>query len=506
MRSTTRRSWAGVAALLLALSAGCTAAPEPTAGTTPTTSTTTPNRSAPLPPASLAVVDAGIVTGLTSDVSESLEHGQYWYLSLPTIPGADAWRDAIEAQVAPKIQRFRELSPKDTNPPYPELSFHWDLIAASPQALGVRLITTELGQDDTFQGDVETSWWDPVNRQAYGPSALVTEDASPEFFARLAAAAAANPALDPARVSEQLDGEWEGIQSVGFTTTGELWVEFSRRQVSDADVPVGVAVDPTGLLSAFGHAAQRAATNPTDPAATSPAPSQTVPTVSATASAPSRVPATTTPSATAPSARPPNCAKLTCVALTFDDGPVTGTSELLDVLKAKGVRATFFVVGYNIAAHRNVLRRMVAEGHVVGNHTFAHQQLTRLSAAAVRSEITKTNTVIEKTTDVTPIVLRPPYGATNATVRRVAGELGLSQILWNVDPLDWKDRDSAMVTKRVLAAARPGSIILSHDIHPTTRKAYARIIDGLRAKGFTLVTVPELLGSRLKAGESFRSR
>ena len=383
--------------------------------------------------------------------------------------------------------------------------------------MGVRLVTTELGDDDTFEGTVETSWWNPATAEPYGPSTLVKADVATEFFARLTTAAEADSRVDMRLFREQLDGEWEGIRSVAFTTAGQLWVEFSRRQVSGEDQPLGVAVDPSGLLSAFGERAREAALTPSVPAgaatgtaSSSPSPAATggaAPSTTPTASPPPQPSKTSSsPAATVPTGRQPNCARLKCVALTFDDGPVTGTASLLDTLKAKGVHATYFTVGYNAAPHPGLLRRMVAEGHVIGNHTYSHQQLTRLSASAVSSEIARTNTLIEKATGITPTLLRPPYGATNSTIKKVAGSLGMSQILWNVDPLDWKDRNSALVTKRVLAAARPGSIILSHDIHPTTVKAYPAIIDGLRAKGFTIVTVPELLGARLIPGASFRGR
>jgi peptidoglycan/xylan/chitin deacetylase (PgdA/CDA1 family) len=183
---------------------------------------------------------------------------------------------------------------------------------------------------------------------------------------------------------------------------------------------------------------------------------------------------------------------------------VAGTATLLDVLKKKGVHATFFVVGKNAAVNPSLIRRMVNEGHVVGNHTWSHKQLTRLSASGIRAELTKASDAIVKGGAPTPTLLRPPYGATNATVSKVAASLGMAQIMWNVDPLDWKDRNSAKVTQRVLAATRAGSIVLSHDIHPTTRAAYAAIIDGLRAKGYTLVTVPELLGTITPGKKYFR--
>lgn len=246
------------------------------------------------------------------------------------------------------------------------------------------------------------------------------------------------------------------------------------------------------------------------PVSPTPAPTTASPTPSkVTPPAPTTTPsATQSPTATpeTPSGKPPNCAKLKCVALTFDDGPVKGTATLLDTLKVKGVHATFFTLGYRVRERPALMRRMAAEGHVIGNHTWSHPQLTRLGTRAIRREISRTNAAIKKATGTRPKLLRPPYGDTNSTVRKVAASYGMALILWDVDPLDWRDTDSDVVTKRVLADARPGSIILSHDTHSTTRAAYSRIIDGLRKKGFTLVTVPELLGSRLKPGASFSQR
>lgn len=105
-----------------------------------------------------------------------------------------------------------------------------------------------------------------------------------------------------------------------------------------------------------------------------------------------------------------------------------------------------------------------------------------------------------------PVLLRPPYGTTSDTVAGVAAELGMAQVLWNVDPEDWKDRDSAIVQERVLAATGPGDIVLSHDIHETTRDAYPAIIDQLQADGYVLVTVPELLGTALQPGQRLSSQ
>ncbi len=183
------------------------------------------------------------------------------------------------------------------------------------------------------------------------------------------------------------------------------------------------------------------------------------------------------------------------VALTFDDGPhATLTPKLLDILKEKGVKATFFVLGQCVAANPDVIARAAQEGHEIGNHSYDHKSFTKAGAAGVASEINKTNDAIQAAIGKKPTVVRPPYGATNSTItKRLNEEFGLRVIMWDVDPLDWKVRNSAHVTEQILKNAKAGSIILSHDIHPTTVASVAATIDALKAKGFQFVTVSELL-------------
>lgn len=454
-------------------------------------------------PGSLLVVDPGVVEGLDVRVEEHLEEGAFTYVALPVVPGLAEWTDQMAAGHTEQIQQFRADSTEgDVDR---ELMVNWELVAASPEVIGFRLSSTETG-GETDGGRSETTWYDLTTRSVRPGRDLVDPAQGPLFFERLRAAALADPEVVEAELQEQLDGEWESFDSIAFTEAGNLWVEFDRRQIADTQEPVGVEVDPTGLLAPFGVAAREAALHPQDPgllALVSPLASATP---SATAAdTPSPEASASTPSQATISGAV-NCAKKKCVALTFDDGPVAGTTKLLDILKKKGVKATFFTMGMHVQSHPEIIKRMVAEGHVVGNHSFRHPKLTRLSAAAIRKELTSTSALIKKAGGVTPTLVRPPYGATNATVKRVAKELGLAQILWNVDPEDWKDRNSATVTKRVLAAARPGSIILSHDIHPTTVAAYAKIIDGLRAKGYVLVTVPQLFGGKLTPGAAYFRR
>lgn len=197
-----------------------------------------------------------------------------------------------------------------------------------------------------------------------------------------------------------------------------------------------------------------------------------------------------------PAPRGPDCARVKCVALTFDDGPAASTPRLLDLLHQRRARATFFLLGRQVQAHPAITRRIAREGHVIGNHTWDHRDLTRLSRPRIRAEIVRTNRIVRTLTGQRPRLLRPPYGARNARVDAVARFWGMRVTLWTVDPRDWADRNAAVVTRRVLAAVRPGSIVLMHDIHPTTVTAVGRIVRRLRQRGYHLVSVPQLSGQR----------
>jgi peptidoglycan/xylan/chitin deacetylase (PgdA/CDA1 family) len=187
----------------------------------------------------------------------------------------------------------------------------------------------------------------------------------------------------------------------------------------------------------------------------------------------------------------------------MDDGPVPGTAKVLDLLKRKQVHATFFVLGQLARLRPGLVRRMVREGHAVGNHSWNHPEFFGLPASRVRSQLARTDRVLRRTLGREPVLMRPPFGEVTAAERRICRRLGEAIVLWDVDPRDWKDRKASTVAKRVLKRARRGSIILTHDSLKTTRKAYSRIIDGLHKRGFTLVTVPQLLAGKLKPGKVY---
>ena len=205
------------------------------------------------------------------------------------------------------------------------------------------------------------------------------------------------------------------------------------------------------------------------------------------------------------SGRPVDCRRAKCIALTLDDGPSPQTARVLDDLARLKVPATFFVIGRQAAVHPQLLRRMVAEGHTVGNHSWSHPWFWKQSARKMRAELDRTDTTIRRITGVEPKYFRPPYGNVNRSVTQAAKSRGLAIVDWSVDPQDWKSRNTAAVTAKVVGTARPGAIILGHDLYPSTRKALPGIVQRLRAKGYVFVSLDELLG-RTRPGRVYRQR
>jgi peptidoglycan-N-acetylglucosamine deacetylase len=184
------------------------------------------------------------------------------------------------------------------------------------------------------------------------------------------------------------------------------------------------------------------------------------------------------------------------IAMTFDDGPSAMlTPKLLDILAAHHIKATFFVLGEMVAEHPEILARAVQEGHEIASHSWSHPNLAKMSLEGVRSQLQRTDDEIKSATGKRPTLFRPPYGSiTEREKRWIHDEFGYDIILWDVDPLDWKRPGPAVVRSRILKETRPGSIVLSHDIHPGTIEAMPSTFDQLEAKGFKFVTVSELLG------------
>lgn len=181
------------------------------------------------------------------------------------------------------------------------------------------------------------------------------------------------------------------------------------------------------------------------------------------------------------------------VALTFDDGPnASSTPILLDGLKERKVRATFFLIGENVEKGENekIVKRMYEEGHLIGNHTYTHCNLSKLETGEAKKELEQTDTVIEKITGKQPAFARAPYGELPVDSEQ---DLSRMYIGWTVDPLDWMTEDAGAVVKTVVEEINPGDVILLHDCYPSSVQAAIRIVDLLQGKGYEFVTVDHLI-------------
>lgn len=179
------------------------------------------------------------------------------------------------------------------------------------------------------------------------------------------------------------------------------------------------------------------------------------------------------------------------IALTFDDGPhETCTAQLLDGLKERGVKATFFLMGQSIKGNEELVLRMQQEGHLIGNHSYRHIQLTKAGEERVCDAVEQTGAMIEEITGIRPQYLRPPYGDWND---RLECRLDLTTVFWSVDSLDWKLQDAGRIVDYVEKRVKSGDIVLMHDIFPSSVEAALELIDDLKEQGYQFVTVEELL-------------
>lgn len=197
----------------------------------------------------------------------------------------------------------------------------------------------------------------------------------------------------------------------------------------------------------------------------------------------------------------PDCARVSCIALTFDDGPAAPTDEMLELLAARQVPVTLFTVGRKVAADETTVRRAAMDGHQIGNHTYSHPRLTELTRSAQQAEIDRQKAAVQAAGVDDSWHLRPPFGAFDANTR----QLGVPVVKWSVNPQDWKGYSAAQIRSTVVAGAFPGAIVIQHDTMPNTVDALPGIIDDLRARGYHFVTVRELLPG-LRAGDVAYSR
>lgn len=179
------------------------------------------------------------------------------------------------------------------------------------------------------------------------------------------------------------------------------------------------------------------------------------------------------------------------IALTFDDGPhPVCTAKLLDGLKERGVHATFFVVGENIPGNEDLIERMEAEGHLIGNHTYDHVKISDLSAQDACRQVEKTSELVRGITGHHTEFVRPPFGAWK---KNMECSFTMIPVLWDVDPLDWTTSDASLVVDRVVSEVEDQDIILMHDCYESSVQAALEIVDILRERGFQFVTADRLV-------------
>lgn len=179
------------------------------------------------------------------------------------------------------------------------------------------------------------------------------------------------------------------------------------------------------------------------------------------------------------------------LALTFDDGPnPTSTPVLLDGLKKRGVKVTFFVIGSNAKKHPDIVKQEAQDGHIVGNHTYNHVEITKVSEEVARKEIMDTSKLVEEITGQPTQYMRPPFGAWQ---KELEMELEVMPVLWNVDPLDWTTENEDEIVNKVVTDVKENDIILLHDCYISSVNAALRIVDILQKEGYEFVTVEELI-------------
>ena len=191
------------------------------------------------------------------------------------------------------------------------------------------------------------------------------------------------------------------------------------------------------------------------------------------------------------------CDLVPCMALTLDDGPSGLTDGILDALRDRHASATFFMLGRNAQNRPDKVRRLSAEGHQIGNHSWNHPDLTTLSDDRIAAELRSTGDLLRSLSGQSVSTFRPPYGALND---RVLGVAGMPAILWSVDTRDWAGPSDADLSAYSISAPRVGTIMLMHDIQAGTARVMPQVLDGLLDRGFSLVTVSHLFAGQIPGG------
>ncbi|WP_336209623.1 polysaccharide deacetylase family protein [Nonomuraea sp. LPB2021202275-12-8] len=441
-------------------------------------------------PTRIEFVDPATVTGLAPrTLSEGEAAGRHVYIGYPELPNAAELNDRLRAEAQRQLRAFREATRAAGYLARPELNVDWQLTAAGDVA-GVRLRTGEFRGAD-WGNTNRTFWYDQRSGRATDSAGLLSGQSALREVAALVRERLKERGQEVDR--EQVTPDRDRFDSMAFNGAGDLVVEFDDCQIGPCSLGrLAVAVPARQvepLLSEMGRRAQQAARLA----------AQRVSVKRPTTAPP------VGPVAASTDAGSVNCGRTKCVALTFDDGPGPYTAELLDILREADARATFFPVGGNAVARPELLRRMSAEGHLVGNHSWAHRDLSKLATSKIADSLDRTEEAVTAAIGQRPTLVRPPYGEVNLDVRNVAHEHGLSLVSWDVDTYDQRGSSARAIADRAVEQAHPGAIVLMHDVNRATVDAVPDILKRLRGKGYAFVTVPELYSGQMRAGRLYRS-
>ena len=198
-----------------------------------------------------------------------------------------------------------------------------------------------------------------------------------------------------------------------------------------------------------------------------------------------------------------DCTKKKCIAITFDDGPVPETQEVLDALAKEEVPATFFVLGTSVDAAPDMVTRTAAAGMELGSHNQVHNAMTSVGDERLAKQLDQSAGTIRKLAGQDPLFMRPPYGDHNKRVDAQIAKKGMSVAMWSVDTLDWKNKDTASILSKLDAQGESGGVVLMHDIHQSTRAAVPELITKLKKDGYTIVTLAEMGPDLYRPGKTF---
>lgn len=433
-------------------------------------------RPSPLPESLSEVLDqprsvpGGYAMALTADVGAHRVHASWTYVDgVPALNShVDSWLLGRLDEALPGGGRYRPAMALNAGQAQGrEITLSAEPVQANGAMVVVRERATTAGPDGTVSIKSSTVYVDTASGTVRNGSELLRPDAIPAIQARIAGIPAALVASVPN----------DAPTDIVLNPAGELTITAFLSGTSGRLVTITMnAGDTQDALSDYGRQAlgQLNGATPARPASAS-------------------------------AFRHVNCDLVPCAALTYDDGPDARTTpQLLDILREKDAQGTFFMTGSNTAAHPATAKQVADAGYAIGNHTFSHSNLTKLSPPEVRKDIGRTDAAILAATGSTPTLMRPPYGAADAAVQAAVGK---PLMIWAVDSLDWQSKSPAAFVPKVLKEITPGAMVLMHDVQPTTIAGQRELIAGLQGQGYRLVSVPQLFdGIPLAPGRVYRSR